>query len=129
MIIYILAAIGLICIIIGGWAIYYLKKFAKTEYATSSWKNFRIFILIFAILIGLLSWPGTYFMGYPFEVEKEIWRVVGIPFVVAFFDSEGRDYVGPLTMLGIVMNGLFWFLFPHNLLALYSLRLKKKLNA
>ena len=125
MIIYILAAIGIVGLIFGFWSIFYLRKFARTEYATPFWKKLRIGVLVFAILIALLTWPGTYFMGYPFKGENETVRIVGIPFFVAYFDSEGRDYVGPLTLPGVIMNGLFWFVCPHLLLAAYSKRLEK----
>jgi len=57
-------------------------------------------------------------MSYPVHVEVETGRVVGFPFFVAYFDSEGRDYVGVLTMPGVIVNGLFWFLAPQ--LAVYS---------
>lgn len=125
MIIYFLAAIGIVGIIIGIWSILYLRKFAKTEYTPTYWKKLRIGVLLFSIVLGLLTWPGTYFMGYPLKGEKETGRIVGIPFFVAYFDSEGCDYVGPLTMPGVVMNGLFWFVFPHILLSAYSKRLIK----
>jgi hypothetical protein len=68
-------------------------------------------------------------MGYPLESGNEKGRVVGIPFMVGYFDSEGRDYVGPLTMAGVRGNGIFWFLFPHILLAAYSINIKKSNNA
>jgi hypothetical protein len=51
MIIYILAATGIIGIIIGFWAIFYLKRFEKKENAPSYWKKLRTAIFI----IGLLS--------------------------------------------------------------------------
>jgi len=69
--------------------------------------------LMGGLVIGAATWPLTYWMTYPISNEGERWWVVGFPFLVAVFDSEGRDYVGPLTMPGVVANGLFWFLVPQ----------------
>jgi hypothetical protein len=52
-------------------------------------------------------------MGYPIHAEAEVGRIVGFPFFVAYFDSEGRDYVGVLTMPGVIANALFWFVAPQ----------------
>jgi hypothetical protein len=122
MTIFILAAIGIIGIIFGFWSIFYGRRFAKSEYAPSYWKKLRIGIFLIGILVGILSWPGTYFMGYPLKSGNDTGRVVGIPFIVGYFDSAGRDYVGPFTMPGVLGNGLFWFLFPQILLATYIVR-------
>lgn len=83
---------------------------------------------MFAIIVGVVtapaSWPLTYFMGYPVRVEDGTGRFVGIPFFIAYFDPQGRDYVGLITMIGVVLNGIFWFLFPQVILWISSLRSK-----
>jgi hypothetical protein len=129
MIIYILAATGIIGIIIGFWAIFYLKRFEKKENAPSYWKKLRTAIFIIGLLICIISWPATYFMGYPYNSGKAKVRVVGIPFMVGYFDSEGYDYLSPFTMIAVIGNGIFWFLFPHILLAAYFINVKKINNA
>jgi hypothetical protein len=57
-------------------------------------------------------------MGYPLHVGKEVARIVGVPFFVAYFDAEGADFVGPLTMPGVMANCVFWFLLPQTILFL-----------
>ena len=119
MIISVLAIIGLIGLVTGIWAFFYVNRFIKSEDAPLKWKKLRRYVLIIGLLIGVLSWPGTFLMGYPITSGKETIRVVGIPFIAAYFDSAGRDYIGPQTMLSVIGNGIFWFLVPHIFLAIY----------
>lgn len=98
----------------------YLKsKIARSSISSRRW--FWAAILI-GVASGIASWPLTYWMGYSIHIESEVGRVVGFPFFVAYFDSAGRDYVGPLTLPGVIANGLFWFLIPQLALHLYNLR-------
>ena len=85
-------------------------------------RRWLVAALVVGVLLGTASWPLTYWMGYPIRVEAEAGRIAGFPFFVAYFDSEGRDYVGPLTMPGAVANSLFWFLVPQFVLFLLSRR-------
>jgi hypothetical protein len=39
---------------------------------------------------------------------------------VAYFDSAGRDYVGPLTMPGVIANMIFWALVPQIILNIWG---------
>jgi hypothetical protein len=119
MIISVLAIIGLIGLFLGFWSIFYVKRFVKSEAASPNWKKLHLTVLIIGLIIGVLSWPGTFLMGYPISSDVETIRVVGIPFIVAYFDSAGHDYVGPLTLLSIIGNGIFWFLIPQIVLAIH----------
>ena len=113
-----LACLGFAGIVVGGLAL--RKNWMKTSTAdASTWRRWLWRSLLFGVLLGAASWPLTYWMGYPIHVEAEVGRVVGFPFFVAYFDSEGRDYVGMLTMPGVIANGLFWFIVPQ--VALYLL--------
>jgi hypothetical protein len=80
------------------------------------------------VFCGLASWPLTFVMGYRFETPEGIGRIVGIPFMVAFFDSRGRDYISSLMMISIIANTAFWSLFPQLLLLLwgYLRRMKRE---
>jgi len=125
----VLAVFGIFACITGFWALAYLKRFAWSENAPPYWKKLRTGILLAGIFIGILSWPGTYFMGYPFKSGNGKGRVVGIPFMVGYFDNAGRDYVGPFTMPAVIGNGIFWFLFPHVILAVYAKKINKNKSA
>jgi hypothetical protein len=133
MIIIILAIVGLLGMIIGIMSLFWAKTLGKSETAPKNWKRLRIIVLVIGILVGLASWPGTYFMGYPYKGEKETdtGRIVGIPIMVAYFDSEGRDYVGPFTMPGVVGNFIFWSFLPHTILVMkekYKIRNAQQKN-
>ena len=62
----------------------------------------------------LLAYPGSLFFFYPNDGGK----VFGIPFLWAYFDKTGADYVGPLTGLALVANGIVWLLFPQIILSI-----------
>lgn len=76
-------------------------------------RKWVVILLVVGALVGIGTWPATYFMGYPVRVGNEVWRIVGIPFPAAFFDTSGADYVGWFTMPAVLGNGLFWFLLPQ----------------
>jgi hypothetical protein len=118
MIIIILAIFGLVGIILGIMSLLWAKKIGVSEKPPKNWKRRRIIVIILGLLIGVASWPGTYFMGYPYKGETETGRVVGLPVMVAYFDSEGRDYISPFTMPAVVANFIFWLLLPHTVLVI-----------
>lgn len=120
MIIIILALIGLLGMIMGIISLFWAKKIGRSETPPKNWKKLRMIVLAVGILIGLASWPSTYFMGYPYKGEKEAHtgRIVGLPIMVAYFDSEGRDYISPFTMPAVVGNFIFWSLLPHTILVM-----------
>lgn len=121
-----LAVLGLIGIICGVIAECKIWLLFKNNIAPANLKKQQIVSLIIGLVIGMASWPGTYFMGYPYSSGNESGRVVGIPFMAAFFDREGRDYVGPYTMPAVVANIIFWFFVPQIILFVYSRRKKVK---
>ncbi|NVN92085.1 MAG: hypothetical protein HXX11_15995 [Desulfuromonadales bacterium] len=122
MVIIVLAILGVAVIIYGIVAMIKVRRLAKDNNAPKNLRKIHIISIAIGISIGLATWPATYFMGYPYINGDETGRIVGIPFMVAFFDSQGRDYVGPYTMPGVVSNIVFWFFVPQILLLLYSKR-------
>jgi len=76
------------------------------------------FVVLIGSLMGIGSWLATGLMGYPVETPEGVGRAVGVPFFVAFFDFRGRDYLGPLTIVAVVANAVFWFLVPQIFLSL-----------
>ena len=55
-----------------------------------------------------------------------MWRIVGIPFYVAFFDKYGADYCGSFTHWSVIGNTIFWFLVPQIILGI--VRCAQKVN-
>ncbi len=84
----ILALLGIAGIILGVVSLFWAKSVELSKFAPRHWKRMRVIALLIGILIGVASWPATYFMGYPYAHEKEAGRVVGLPIVVAYFDSN-----------------------------------------
>lgn len=126
MVIYLVAAVGVIATIFGLHSVAWLARTAPQYELPSNWKTLRVSAILLGVLIGAASWPLTYWMGYPLPIESETWRIVGVPFFVAFFDSEGRDYVGWFTMPAVIANAVFWFTAPHIALRLYTQRRPQK---
>src|SRR5262249_17162242 len=128
MIIVLLDIIGLLGIGAGIWAVRWLKRARLSQSLSQSQRRLRLAALILGAVIALASWPLTYAMGYPYSTPEGVGRVVGIPFMTAFFDSEGLDYVGDLTVFAVIGNMIFWFLLPQLILAIRLRGLSPKAN-
>ena len=129
MIIFILVLIGIVGIAVGLWSIIYLRQFKRSEYVPHNWKKIRVGVLLIAVLLGLSSWPGTHWMGYPFagEADKDIGRIVGIPFFVSYFDGDGQEYKGPFSVINTFLNSFFWFFVPNVVLFVYAKHWKQRI--
>lgn len=118
----VLALIGLAGIIAGLVALRRNWQRAKGGTAVVPHQRRLWVVLALGLALAVGSWLLTFFMGYPVSVEPKPGRVVGIPFFVAYFDSEDRDYVGPLTLPRAIANSLFWFLVPQLVLRFFHRR-------
>src|SRR2546426_9269200 len=93
------AAIGLVLILVGFIAVWFCFRVAASSERPKYWRSSLVGALILGVLLAPASWLGTYWLGYPLvSPDTGPGRAVGIPFMAAWFDSEGRDYVGPTTM-------------------------------
>ncbi len=124
-----IACLGLAGIILGVVALRGNWQFVKAKPNQVRNRTWLAVALVLGVVLDGASWPLTYWMGYPIHVEAEPGRVVGIPFFVAYFDSAGRDYVGPLTMPGVIANSLFWFAVPQIFLYAFNRRRKEEHEA
>jgi hypothetical protein len=75
-----------------------------------------------AIVEGAL----TFAMGYPYPTSRGVGRIVGLPFIAAYFDAAGRDYLSPLMLPAVLGNGVFWGLFPQIVLAGYVVARRRR---
>ena len=123
-----LAIIGLIGIVAGIYSTVKTRNIFEENEHPKNWSKIRIFLLVAGLVVGIATWPLTYWMGYPININEENWRIVGIPFFVAAFDSAGRDYVGLLTMPSVIANSVFWALLPQLVLLLWAKREKRNGN-
>lgn len=65
-------------------------------------------------------------LGYHLESPSGPYRIVGIPFMVAAFDSHGADYVGPLTLPAALVNAVVWLMLPITLFAAGCWQLERR---
>ena len=94
-----------------------------SEVGSRGWQVARTVTLPLGAIFAFATWPLTYFMGYPVPEGDAYGRVVGLPFMVAYFDSAGLDYVGgTITLLALAGNAIFWFLAPEIVLWLVRRR-------
>ena len=85
----------------------------------SVWRNRRAYrsarwslVFVILILLGVALGVSSFKHPLAFSYKDGEGTVVGFPFLVAYFDAEGRDFVGPLTIVGAYANAVFWFLIP-----------------
>src|SRR5262249_11774419 len=86
------------------------------------WKRIRLAAFMVGLALAFASFFFVTVLGYPISTPEGPGRIVGWPFFVAYFDSEGRDYVGFLTYIGALGNFVFWLLVPQFCLAAYARR-------
>lgn len=75
-------------------------------------------------LAGFALGIGSLWMGYPWGSD---WWILGVPFPAAGFqrmENGWADYIGPLTVIFVIMNFLFWYCLPTLLLCI-SQKLKR----
>jgi hypothetical protein len=118
----IFASLGLVGIALGIKAWRYVSRSA-TRSPQPQWKRLRFAALIVGAALAIASFFFVTVLGYPVATPEGPGRIVGWPFFVAYFDSEGRDYVGFLTYIGALGNFVFWLLVPQFLLAAYARRI------
>jgi len=103
--------LGLAGLVYGIIAFRSLRKRATTD-ASVPVVRWRSIALAIGVVLGVASWPLTGAMSYPYADG----RAAGVPFMAAYFDARGLDYVGAITLLSVAGNALFWFLVPQVLL-------------
>jgi len=116
MLILVLAALGLLLLVIGVLSVRYVFKAQRTGHIPPRWGVLR------AVVIGtsLSLAPISLFARYPYrDSEGKLGHVIGLPFLAAYFDSAGHDYVGGITLFATVGNAVVWLLIPWILLAVY----------
>ena len=64
-------------------------------------------------VVGIALGVSSYFLRYPLEGTTDRYIVHGVPFMSYAFDQRGLDYVGPLTMLALVLNFITWVMLPQ----------------
>jgi hypothetical protein len=123
-----LAVLGLILIFVGFIALWYCVRVAASIDRPKNWRSCLAGAVILGVALALASWPGTYWLGYPLgSTYAGPGRAVGIPFMAAWFDSEGRDYVGPMTLPAVCANAVFWLLVPSMILGAHGWRHRRRL--
>lgn len=121
MLILLLALVGIAGLISGGLAVRFLRQTTSDDATGGGLARTRKFVRAFGIIIGVATLVLSNAIGYSYKGAHEVGRIVGIPFMAAYFDAHGRDYVGPLTLPAVLANSVFWGLCPQIILAAYVL--------
>ena len=124
----ILTILGVIVIILGFFAMRFTKHLCESNEKYLIQRRLRKASMIIGGVLAVASWPLTYFLGYPYVTGAETGRVVGLPFIVAYFDSAGRDYISSFMLPAIIGNSAFWFTVPHIIFAIYLILYHKLRN-
>jgi hypothetical protein len=85
---------------------------------TSRWR----WLYKWQLAVGLALAIGAAFISYPASGGSDQYKVWGVPFIAFAIDQRGWDYVGPLSALAFILNGVAWILFPAFVLWLWRLR-------
>ena len=85
---------------------------------TARWRWLYKWQLAFGLLLAI----GAACISYTTSGGDDQYKVWGIPFIAFAIDQRGWDYVGPLSALAFILNGIVWLLFPAFVLWLWRLR-------
>lgn len=116
------AAFGLAWVVAGIFTLRFSGRVAASGTAPPHWTLLRCGAFALGAVLGVSQFSADFFLGYPYSTEKGLGTAVGFPFFVAYFDSAGRDYLGPLSVVAATGNALAWFMVPHFAIALYAWR-------
>jgi len=109
---------GIVALIAGALAARYVSR-KRAQSPSHAARTLRLVAwLVGATLAGIsVIFAGE--IGYDLSTPEGMGRIVGIPFLVAFFDAQGSDYVGWITYVGMLGNVIVWVLAPQIVLAVY----------
>ena len=85
---------------------------------TARWRS----LYKWQLAVGLVLAVGAAFISYRTSGGDDQYQVWGVPFIAFAIDQRGWDYVGPLSALAFILNGVAWLLFPAFVLWLWRLR-------
>jgi len=113
------ALIGVAGVVAGGFAFRFVREVARSETRPPNLIALRRVALAVGVMFGVASWPLTGAIGYAYRTSSGVGRIVGLPFMVAYFDATGHDYLSPLTLPAALGNSIFFALCPQIILSGY----------
>jgi len=116
------ASAGIVGIILSIRAWRYVSRLVARAPTAARWTTIRAAAFIVGLVLAVASLVLVTGLSYPVSTEDGPGRIAGLPFFVAYFDSQGRDYVGLLSYIGWLGNFVFWLLVPQIVLAAYARR-------
>ncbi len=90
------------------------RKFYETE--TSSWwiRWYKWRYLFAFLLVPILL------LGYPIVVDGEHYHMIGLPLMVAAFDSKGTDFVSPFTSIFLLIDVALIYFSIHIIICIFQ---------
>lgn len=107
------AILGLAILLLGVVALRHLWRTRDQIRQSILWRIGRSIAIALSIALAVAS----VFISYPYRTPEGAGRIVGFPFVAAYFDHAGFDYVGLITYPAALGNALVWFSVPWIALA------------
>ena len=102
---------GIVVAFLMVWMIFKCAKANKKFYETSTslwWKRlYKWRYLIAFVLVPVLL------LEYPVIVDGVHYHVFGLPLMAAVFDSNGRDFIGPLTGIFLLIDAIILYFSIH----------------
>jgi hypothetical protein len=120
-------ALGLAGLAAGITALWLNLRGAPPGGDAARWRAARTAAFAIGLVLGGVSIPLTFQLGYPVETWEGHGHVVGVPFFVAYTDWSGQDYLSVLSFADVAGNSVFWFLVPQ--LALWLWAARRRLRA
>jgi hypothetical protein len=109
-------AIPILLVVLGigflAWEVWWFRFFRRALQSGAlpqQWRRRRkIAFVIGGVLVLTLPWHV-----YPIAGGL----AMGIPFFAAWYDAQGRDFIGAITLPALLGNAFVWFLVPQLILA------------
>jgi uncharacterized membrane protein len=128
----VLAALGLIGLVGGTIALVFIRRVSSgTSAKPKNWRLRWTVALGTGLVLAVASFllTGSVWLSYPIAEGQGTGHVLGIPFIAAYIDAQGSDYVGAITWISAGANALFWFMMPSVALAIHTLIWQRRQSA
>jgi hypothetical protein len=96
------------------WSLIFIRRVLKTGRLSQQWRQGRMMsFVIGTLLVVTIPWQH-----YPLGEGT----AAGVPFLAAWFDANGRDFIGAVTLPALLGDVVVWFLVPQLVLAYLARR-------
>lgn len=113
-----LLILGILLLVAEVVAVRHNRRTLRTGSFSGRWR----WLYKWQLAIGVMLAVGAAFISYPASGGNDRYTVWEVPFIAFAIDQRGWDYVGPLSALALILNGVTWIFFPAFVLWVWRLR-------